>query len=72
MKKNVAPKKPGQALKAAEPYFWLAPSTILMVVMILVPIVSLCTAKPDAALVEDAFSCYDASVVVKAKSNLGD
>ncbi len=40
MKKNVAPKKPGQALKAAEPYFWLAPSTILMVVMILVPIVT--------------------------------
>ena len=39
MKDKVAPKK-GRALRAAEPYFWLAPSTILMVFMILVPIVT--------------------------------
>ena len=39
MKDKVAPKK-GRALRAAEPYFWLAPSTILMILMILVPIVT--------------------------------
>ena len=40
--------------------------------LIIVPVVSLFTAKPDAALVEDAFSCYDRKVIVRQSEALGD
>ena len=40
--------------------------------LILVPLVSLFTAKPDAALVEDAFSCYAKKVLVPQSEALGD
>ncbi len=40
--------------------------------LILVPIVSVFTAKPDSALVEDAFSCYDRRVIVRQSEALGD
>jgi len=39
--------------------------------LVIVPLVSLCTPKPDARLVEDAFSCYDEKVVVSKSQALG-
>lgn len=40
--------------------------------LVLVPAVSLLTPRPDAALVEDAFSCYDRKVLVRQREALGD
>jgi len=40
--------------------------------LIIVPVVSLFTPKPDRALVDDAFSCYDRKVVVSAKDAIGE
>ena len=40
--------------------------------LVLVPVVSLFTKRPDAALVEDAFSCYDKKVLVPQRDALGD
>ena len=40
--------------------------------LIIVPVVSLFTAKPDAVLVNEAFSCYDKKVLVPQRSALGD
>ena len=40
--------------------------------LIIVPVVSLFTAKPDKALVDDAFSCYDEKVTVSKHRALGD
>jgi len=40
--------------------------------LIIVPVVSLFTKKPDKALVDDAFSCYEEKVLVTQKSALGD
>ena len=40
--------------------------------LIIVPVVSLFTAKPDKALVDDAFSCYDKKVLVAQRDALGD
>ena len=40
--------------------------------LILVPVVSLVTSRPDAALVENAFSCYDRKVLVRQREALGD
>ena len=39
--------------------------------LIIVPVVSLFTKKPDKALVENAFASYDRQVVVSAKESLG-
>ena len=40
--------------------------------IVIVPIVSAVTRKPDANIVDDAFSCYDEKVIVSAKKSLGD
>ena len=40
--------------------------------LIIVPVVSLFTAKPDQALVDDAFSCYEEKVTVSKSRALGD
>ncbi len=40
--------------------------------LILVPLVSLFTRKPDASLVDEAFSCYDQRVLVRQREALGD
>ncbi len=40
--------------------------------LIIVPVVSAFTPKPDSSVVEDAFSCYDEKVLVSAKKSLGD
>ncbi|MDY3928988.1 MAG: sodium:solute symporter family protein [Clostridia bacterium] len=40
--------------------------------LIIVPVVSLFTRKPDKDLVEHAFSCYEKKVLVSAKEALGD
>lgn len=39
---------------------------------IIVPVVSLITKAPDRKLIDDAFSCYDTTVVVTAKHALSD
>ena len=40
--------------------------------MVIVPIVSLFTPKPDAKLVEDAFSCYNKPTTAPQKNSLGE
>ena len=40
--------------------------------LIIVPVVSLLTTKPDDTLVEDAFSCYNRKVLVRQSEALGD
>ena len=40
--------------------------------LVIVPVVSWITKKPDAALVEDAFSCYEEKVLVPQRSALAD
>ena len=40
--------------------------------LIIVPVVSLVTAKPEKRLVDDAFSCYDERVTVRKSQTLGD
>ena len=44
----------------------------MIVGLVLVPVVSLLTPKPDAALVENAFSCYGKKVLVPQTEALGD
>ena len=39
--------------------------------LVIVPVVSLLTKKPDAKLVEDAFACYEEKVLVRRGSDLG-
>ena len=40
--------------------------------LVIVPVVSLFTKKPDAALVDHAFSCYEQKVLVRKREALGD
>lgn len=40
--------------------------------LIIVPVVSLLTKKPDKAKVEEVFSCYDKQVTVSAKQSIGE
>ncbi|MBQ3556719.1 MAG: sodium:solute symporter family protein [Oscillospiraceae bacterium] len=40
--------------------------------LVIVPVVSMFTPKPDKALVEDAFSCYEEKVLVSKSRALGD
>ena len=40
--------------------------------LVIVPLVSLFTAKPDRQMVDQAFSCYEKQVVVSQKEALGD
>ena len=40
--------------------------------IIIVPVVSLVTKKPDSAFVEDAFACYEEKVSVSKKKSLGN
>jgi len=40
--------------------------------LVIVPVVSLFTKKPDKALVDNAFACYDSDVTVKASKNIGE
>ena len=40
--------------------------------LVIVPVVSLFTKKPDRALVEDAFSCYHKKVIASQHEALGD
>ncbi|MBP8639818.1 MAG: sodium:solute symporter [Oscillospiraceae bacterium] len=45
---------------------------VMLAGFIIVPVVSLLTKAPDKKLIEDAFSCYDTTVVVTAKHALSD
>jgi len=40
--------------------------------LVIVPVVSLITKKPDKDLVDNAFSCYEEQVSVKKKKSLGN
>ncbi|MBR6570677.1 MAG: sodium:solute symporter, partial [Clostridia bacterium] len=40
--------------------------------LIIVPVVSLFTRKPDAALIDHVFSCYDRKVLVSVKDSIGE
>ena len=40
--------------------------------LIIVPVVSVFTKKPEKNIVEDAFSCYETEVIVPAKKSLGN
>lgn len=40
--------------------------------LVIVPVISLITRKPEKALVDDAFSCYEQKVLVPQRSALGD
>ena len=40
--------------------------------LVIVPVVSLFTPKPDKELVESAFKCYDKKTTVEQKTALGD
>ena len=44
----------------------------MIVGLVLVPVVSLFTRKPDAKLVEETFACYDTKVEVAQKEALGE
>lgn len=45
---------------------------VMLLGLIIVPVVSAVTAKPDKAKVEEIFSCYNREVVVQAKQSLGE
>ena len=45
---------------------------VMLAGLIIVPVVSAFTPKPDKALVDDAFSCYDKQVSIEIKKNLGN
>lgn len=49
-----------------------AGAAAMLIGLVLVPAVSLFTAKPEAKLVEDVFACYDIKVYAKQKKILGD
>lgn len=40
--------------------------------LVIVPVVSLFTKKPDAAMVDEAFACYDKKALVSQKTSLSD
>ena len=40
--------------------------------LIIVPVVSLLTPKPEEKFVEDIFTCYDRETVVRVKDSLGN
>lgn len=40
--------------------------------LVIVPTVSLCTPKPDRALVDSVFRCYDRQVLVSVKDSIGE
>ena len=40
--------------------------------LVIVPVVSLITKKPDKALTDEMFACYNKEVVVSAKESLGN
>ena len=40
--------------------------------LLIVPVVSMFTKKPDSTLVEEAFSCYDKKVLGPQRSALGE
>ena len=40
--------------------------------LIIVPLVSLITPKPDGKLVDDAFACYERKVTVRQRDALGE
>ena len=43
----------------------------MLIGLIIVPVVSLFTKKPDAALIENTFACYDKTSTVTQKTALG-
>lgn len=60
---------------AALPAFWQSPinlgAVMMLASLVIVPVVSLVTKKPDAQKVDGIFECYNAEVIVGAKESLG-
>ena len=58
------------------PLFWTSPINVGVVSMVaglvIIPVVSVFTKKPDCALIDDAFSCYNKQVTTTAKDSLGE
>lgn len=58
------------------PSFWLSPINLGVLAMaaglVIVPIVSLITKKPEKSIVDNAFKCYDEKILVSAKNSLSD
>ena len=52
--------------------FLLAMGIALLAGLVIVPVVSLFTRKPEKQLVDDAFSCYEQRVLVRQREALGD
>lgn len=44
----------------------------MVAALIIVPVVSIITKKPDRSMVDECFACYDKKVLVSAKDSLGD
>ena len=40
--------------------------------MVIVPVISFVTRKPDQQLIDHVFSCYDRKVVVSVKDSIGE
>ncbi|MFQ9472098.1 MAG: sodium:solute symporter family transporter [Oscillospiraceae bacterium] len=64
--------RPGPAFQPCSSSPINAGAFCMLAGLVLVPVVSLLTPQPDAALVEDAFSCYDRKVLVRQREALGD
>ena len=62
--------------RSAFPVFMQSPinagAFCMLAGLIIVPLVSLFTKKPDAAHIDQVFSCYDRTVVVSVKDSIGD
>ena len=63
-------------LKASFPAILVSPincgAFCMVAGLVIVPVVSLFTAKPEKSLVDDAFSCYEEKVTVRKSQALGD
>ena len=57
------------------PAFWQSPinlgAVMMLASLVIVPVVSLVTKKPDSAKTDEIFECYNKEVTVGAKESLG-
>ena len=64
----------GIFFKGVLPAFWQSPincgAIAMLAGLVIVPVVSLISPKPDKKLVEDAFACYEKQVPAKQKNSL--
>ena len=62
-------------VRSAFPAFMQSPvncgAVVMLISIVLVPVVSLLTPKPDEKKTEEMFSCYEAQISVPTKEHLG-